>query len=70
MPFIHINMVKEETITQAQKETLMREITQLTTQVLGKNPATTMIVFNEVDANNWSIGGTTVASIKNKTNNK
>jgi 4-oxalocrotonate tautomerase len=31
-------------------------------EVLGKNPATTVVIIEEVEADNWGVGGETVAA--------
>jgi 4-oxalocrotonate tautomerase len=35
-------------------------VTDLLARVLGKNPATTVVVIDEVHTDNWGIGGETV----------
>jgi 4-oxalocrotonate tautomerase len=35
-------------------------VTKLLQDVLGKNPQTTMVVIDEVDTDNWGIGGESV----------
>jgi 4-oxalocrotonate tautomerase len=35
--------------------------------VLKKNPDTTVVVIDEVDTDNWGIGGTTVTERRRKT---
>ena len=47
-------------LTADQKAELIRGVTQLLVDVLGKNPATTVVVIDEVDTDNWGIGGETV----------
>jgi 4-oxalocrotonate tautomerase len=32
--------------------------------LLGKNPATTVVVIDEVDTDNWGIGGETVTALR------
>ncbi|WP_282937299.1 tautomerase family protein [Paenibacillus sp. RC67] len=39
---------------------LTRGVTQLLVDVMGKNPNTTVVVIDEVDTDNWGIGGETV----------
>jgi 4-oxalocrotonate tautomerase len=34
----------------------------LLVDVLGKNPATTVVVIHEVDTDNWGVGGETVTA--------
>ncbi len=39
-------------------------MTDLLVQVLGKNPKTTVVVIDEVDTDNWGIGGETVTVLR------
>lgn len=59
MPYINIKITREEA-TAEQKATLIREVTRLVTETLDKNPATTIVVIEEVDTDNWGIAGETV----------
>lgn len=59
MPYVNIKITKEGATT-AQKAELIKGVTQLLVDVLGKNPATTVVVIDEVDTGNWGIGGETV----------
>ncbi|MDD4753671.1 MAG: tautomerase family protein [Desulfitobacteriaceae bacterium] len=38
----------------------MQGATQLLVDVLGKNPQTTVVVIDEVDTDNWGIGGESI----------
>jgi len=60
MPYVNIKVTREG-VTSDQKAELIRGVTDLLATVLGKNPATTVIVIDEVDTDNWGIGGETVA---------
>ncbi len=42
------------------KATLIREVTRLLAEVLGKNPQTTVVVIEEVDTDNWGSAAKTV----------
>jgi 4-oxalocrotonate tautomerase len=64
MPFINVKMTPGPTAEQ--KAELIKRITQLVVDVLGKNPATTHVVIEEVSADNWGIAGETVASRKKR----
>jgi 4-oxalocrotonate tautomerase len=64
MPYVNIKITKEGA-TSEQKAQLIRGATQLLVDVLGKNPATTVVVIDEVDTDNWGIAGETV-SIRRK----
>lgn len=59
MPFVNIKITKDGA-TQAQKAELIAGVTKLLKDILGKNPATTVVVIEEVDTDNWGIGGETV----------
>ncbi len=39
---------------------LIKGVTQVLVDVLGKDPKTTVVVIDEVDTDNWGIGGETV----------
>ena len=59
MPYVNIKITKNGATTE-QKETLIEGVTDLLVKVLGKNPGTTVVVIDEVDTDNWGIGGETV----------
>ena len=65
MPYVNIKVTKEGVSAQ-QKAELIRGVTQLLADVLGKNPATTVVVIDEVDTDNWGIGGETVTVRRKK----
>ncbi|MDZ4185113.1 MAG: 4-oxalocrotonate tautomerase family protein [Desulfuromonadales bacterium] len=59
MPYVNIKITREGATTE-QKAALIKGATQLLVDVLGKNPATTVVVIDEVDTDNWGIGGESV----------
>jgi len=59
MPYVNIKITREGA-TAGQKAALIAGATQLLVDVLGKNPATTVVVIDEVDTDNWGIGGESV----------
>ncbi|MEI8172668.1 MAG: 4-oxalocrotonate tautomerase family protein [Deltaproteobacteria bacterium] len=59
MPYVNIKVTKEG-VTPEQKAELIRGVTKLLADVLGKNPQTTVVVIEEVDMDNWGIGGESV----------
>ena len=59
MPYVNIKITREGA-TAEQKARLIRETTRLPADILGKNPQTTVVVIEEVDTDNWGIGGETV----------
>lgn len=61
MPYVNIRVTRENgTPTAEQKEELIKGATELLVRVLGKNPTTTVVVIDEVDTDNWGVGGETV----------
>lgn len=56
MPYVNIKITREGA-TSAQKARLIRGVTDLLVEVLEKNPATTFVVIDEVETEDWGIGG-------------
>lgn len=59
MPYVNIKITREGA-SAAQKAALIKGVTELLATVLGKNPATTVVVIDEVETDNWGIGGESV----------
>ncbi len=59
MPYVNVKITREGA-TAEQKAEVIRRVTQVLVEVLGKNPETTVVVIEEVDTGNWGIGGRTV----------
>jgi 4-oxalocrotonate tautomerase len=59
MPYVNIRITRDGA-TAEQKAALIKGTTQLLVDVLNKNPQTTVVVIDEVDTDNWGIGGETV----------
>ena len=55
IPLINIKITKVG-VSPEKKEELIEGATQLMADVLGKNPATTFVIINEVETDNWGIG--------------
>ncbi len=56
MPYVNVRITRES-VTAQQKARIIREITETLQSVLGKNPEHTHIVIDEVDLENWGLGG-------------
>lgn len=56
MPYVNIKITREGA-TPAQKAELIAGVTELLQRVLNKNPATTMVVIDEVALEDWGVGG-------------
>ena len=59
MPYVNIKVTKEN-LSRERKAELIRGVTMLLRDILGKNPQTTFVVIDEVETDNWGIGGETV----------
>ena len=59
MPYILIQVTREG-VTQAQKQALIAGATDLVVHTLNKDPATTFVVIEEVDTDNWGVAGISV----------
>ncbi|HUI44671.1 MAG TPA: 4-oxalocrotonate tautomerase family protein [Nitrospirota bacterium] len=59
MPFVNIKITREGA-TSAQKAQLIQGVTKMLQDVLGKNPQTTVVVIEEVETDNWGIGGESI----------
>ncbi|EBA17485.1 4-oxalocrotonate tautomerase family protein [Roseobacter sp. SK209-2-6] len=62
MPYVNIKVTREggpggTGPSAAQKAQLITGVTDLLQDVLGKNPATTFVVINEVPLEDWGVGG-------------
>lgn len=65
MPYVNIKITREGA-TAEQKALLIRGVTRLLADVLGKKPATTVVVIYEVETDNWGIGGEPVTALRRK----
>jgi len=65
MPMINVKITKEGATTE-QKKQVMAEITEVLARVLGKNPATTIVIIDEVETENWAIGGEPVNELRKR----
>lgn len=63
MPYVNIK-ITDEGVTAEQKRKLVQGTTQLLVDVLGKNPATTFVLIEEVSTDNWGIGYNVVTELR------
>lgn len=69
MPYVNIKVTREggpdgTGPTAQEKAQLISGVTDLLEKVLNKNPATTFVVIDEVDLDNWGIEGRQVRQIR------
>ncbi|MBL8531270.1 MAG: 4-oxalocrotonate tautomerase family protein [Hyphomonadaceae bacterium] len=65
MPYVNIKITKTGA-TAEQKAELIKGATDLLQRVLNKNPATTFVIIEEVETDNWGVGGESVTAIAAK----
>ena len=65
MPYVNIKVTREG-VTQEQKAQLIAGATQLLFDVLGKPRKATFVVTDEVDTDNWGVGGESVTVLRKK----
>ena len=67
MPYVNVRITREGA-TPAQKAEIIGGITQLLVDVLDKSPATTFVVIDEVNLEDWGVGGLPVEQFRRSTN--
>lgn len=70
MPYVNIKITREGNVTPEQKKQLIEGATRLLADVLHKNPQTTVVTIDEVDTDNWGIGGVPVTEIRQTSREK
>lgn len=60
MPYVNIK-ITDEAVSKTEKQALIKGVTDLLQTVLNKNPATTVVVIDEVNMDNWGIAGEQVS---------
>ncbi len=63
MPFVNIKVTRGP-VTTEQKQALIRGVTELLVRVLRKDPQLTHVVIDEIDTDNWGIGGKSVTDYR------
>lgn len=66
MPYVNIKITREGQVTPEQKARLIKGVTDLLADVLNKNPATTVVVIDEVPLENWGLGGDPILVAREK----
>lgn len=71
MPYVNIKITREggpdgNGPSHAEKAELIYGTTELLARILGKSPASTFVVIDEVGLNDWGIGGLPVREYRNK----
>ena len=67
MPYINIRVTGgSEAPTTEQKAALIKGATDLMVNVLNKNPKTTVVVIDEINMDNYGVGGESVTVLRQK----
>lgn len=72
MPYVNIKVTREggpdgNGPSAEEKAQIVKGVTDLLSRVLGKSPATTFVVIDEVELANWGIGGLPVLDFREQT---
>ena len=65
MPYVNIKITKDG-VNSEQKAALIKGVTDLLQNILDKNPATTFVIIDEVETDNWGIAGESVTQRRTK----
>ncbi|MFU0931025.1 2-hydroxymuconate tautomerase family protein [Kluyvera cryocrescens] len=65
MPYINIK-ITDEKVTAWQKQQLIEGATLLLEQVSNKPRTTTYVIIDEINTDNWGVGGETVTALRLK----
>lgn len=67
VPFVNIKITKEkEPVTTEQKQRLILGVTGLVAEILGRNKASTVVIIDEIDMDNYGLGGESIAQVRQK----
>ena len=59
MPFVKVKMLEGR--SKEQKQQLVKAVTDALSDICGAKPEGTMVVIEEVDRENWSVGGVLIS---------
>ena len=65
MPYVNIQVTREG-VTKQQKHDLIAGVTRLLFDILGKDPSHTSVVIEEIDLDNWGVGGEQASELREK----
>lgn len=67
MPYVNIR-VTNEGVTAEQKQQLIEGSTDLLQRVLNKDPATTFVIIDEVETDNWGVNRENITTRRQREN--
>lgn len=68
MPYVNVKIVKDQ-VSKAQKKQIIEGITDLIVNVMHRDRSLTVINIDELNANQWAIGGKSLEDESNKNRN-
>ena len=57
MPYVHVQITREGDTSAERKAEVIQGVTRVLEDALGKDPASTFVVVEEVELESWGIGG-------------
>ena len=66
MPYVNLKIIKNQ-VSEEQKEQIVEGLTNLIVEIMGRNRDLTVITIDELNENNWIIGGKKLSSDELKT---
>ena len=66
MPYVHVQITREGDTSPERKAEVIQGMTEVLERVLGKNPASTFVVIEEVPLESWGIGGLPVEEYRRR----
>ncbi len=65
MPYVNVKVTGgSEAPSVEQKQQIIEGVTELLARVLNKNPATTVVIIDEIDMDNYGLGGKTITEVR------
>ena len=65
MPYVNIKITREG-VTASQKAEIIKGVTDLLVSVLDKDPNGTFVVIDEIELDNWGVGGLPVREYRKR----
>lgn len=66
MPYVHVQVTREGDVSPESKAEIIQGMTRVLEEVLDKDPRSTFVVIEEVELENWGIGGLPVEEYRRR----
>ncbi|EAL4125202.1 tautomerase [Campylobacter coli] len=64
MPFVNIRITKENGEPTSEQKQELIAVTDLLAKVLNKNKASTVVIIDEIDTDNYGLGGKSITQVR------